>query len=170
MVRWNGLTAFLLPSSIQFKIILGWFSQLSVLTSAWVMISRFVGLSPTSGSVLTAQSLEPASDSVSPSLPAPPLLAVCFSLSKINKCKKRKKKKEKKVFKVLSLFSQSRWWRLNLGLSGKNWALATSQLLKSWNQIGSHYPNFLSYVLFRIILAFYHSNCQQPSFSEKWCH
>ena len=41
------------------------------LTSAQVMISWFVGLSPTSGSVLTAQSLEPASDSVSPSLSVP---------------------------------------------------------------------------------------------------
>ena len=38
------------------------------LTSAQVMISQFVGSSPASGSVLTAQSLEPASDSVSPSL------------------------------------------------------------------------------------------------------
>ena len=37
-------------------------------TLAQVMISRFVSLSPLSGSVLTAQSLEPASDSVSPSL------------------------------------------------------------------------------------------------------
>ena len=37
-------------------------------TSTQVMISRFVGSSPTSGSVLTAQSLEPVSDSVSPSL------------------------------------------------------------------------------------------------------
>ena len=36
--------------------------------STQVMISRFVGLSPTSGSLLTVQSLEPASDSVSPSL------------------------------------------------------------------------------------------------------
>ena len=47
-------------------------------TSAQVMISRFVGSSPTSGSGLTAQSLEPVSDSVSPSLSAPPLLAVSF--------------------------------------------------------------------------------------------
>ena len=37
-------------------------------TSAQVMISRSVGSSPTLGSVLTAQSLEPAWDSVSPSL------------------------------------------------------------------------------------------------------
>ena len=50
------------------------------LTSAAVMISRFVGLSPVSGSVLTVQSLEPASDSVSPSLSAPPLLTRCLSL------------------------------------------------------------------------------------------
>ena len=50
------------------------------LASAQVMISRFVGLSPTSGSVLTAQSLEPVSDSVSPSLFAPSLLALCLSL------------------------------------------------------------------------------------------
>ena len=42
-------------------------------TSAQVMISWVVGLSPASGSVLTAQSLEPASDSVSPSLSAAPL-------------------------------------------------------------------------------------------------
>ena len=38
------------------------------LTSAQLMISRSVSSSPTSGSVLTARSLEPASDSVSPSL------------------------------------------------------------------------------------------------------
>ena len=37
-------------------------------TSAQVMISRSVSSSPTSGSVLTAQSPEPVSDSVSPSL------------------------------------------------------------------------------------------------------
>ena len=53
--------------------------------SAQVMISQSVSLSPTSGSVLTAQSLEPASDSVSPSLSAPPPLVLYLSLSKINK-------------------------------------------------------------------------------------
>ena len=37
-------------------------------TSAQVKTSRFVSLSPASGSVLTAWSLQPASDSVSPSL------------------------------------------------------------------------------------------------------
>ena len=40
-------------------------------TSAQVMISQLAGSSPGSGSVLTAQSLEPASDSVSPSLSLP---------------------------------------------------------------------------------------------------
>ena len=44
-------------------------------TSAQVMISRSVSSSPASGSVLTAQSLEPASDSVSPSLSVPPPVA-----------------------------------------------------------------------------------------------
>ena len=64
--------------------------------SAQVMISQFVGSSPASGSVLTAQSLEPASDSVSASLSAPPPLAfslslsLSLSLSKINKLKKKK--------------------------------------------------------------------------------
>ena len=42
------------------------------LTSAQLMISQFVGLSPVLDFVLTAQSLEPASDSVSPSLSDPP--------------------------------------------------------------------------------------------------
>ena len=41
-------------------------------TSAQVMISRFMGLSPSLGSVMTAWNLEPALDSVSPSLcPSP---------------------------------------------------------------------------------------------------
>ena len=60
-----------------------WVAQsVKQLTSVQVMISQFVGLSPELGSVLTAGSLEPASDSVSPSLSAPP--SAC-SLSKINK-------------------------------------------------------------------------------------
>ena len=53
--------------------------------SAQVMISRFVSSSPASGSVLTAQSLDPASDSVSPSLSAHPVLMLCLSLSLKNK-------------------------------------------------------------------------------------
>ena len=56
----------------------GWLSQ--------VMISQFMGSSPTSGSALTARSLEPASDSVSPSLSLCllPAQALSLSLSKIN--------------------------------------------------------------------------------------
>uniref|UniRef100_A0A8C8Y6X7 Kinesin family member 13A n=1 Tax=Panthera leo TaxID=9689 RepID=A0A8C8Y6X7_PANLE len=50
-------------------------------TSAQVMISRSVSSSSASGSVLTAQSLEPVSDSVSPSLSDPPLFMLCLSLS-----------------------------------------------------------------------------------------
>ena len=51
------------------------------LTSAQVMISQSVSSSPASGSVLMAQSLEPASDSVSPSLYAPPPLTPYLPLS-----------------------------------------------------------------------------------------
>ena len=58
-------------------------------TSAQVMISQFVGSSPTLGSVLTARSLEAASDSVSLSL-CPSPITPCLCLSKINKCKKKK--------------------------------------------------------------------------------
>ena len=70
-----------------------WVAQsVECLTLAQVMISWFIGSSPTSGSVLTAQSPEPALDSVSPSLSAPLQHMLCLSLSlylsKINKCKK----------------------------------------------------------------------------------
>ena len=58
------------------------------LTLVQVMVSQFVSSSPVSGSVLTAQSLEPSSDSVSPSLSASPQLVLAcslpLSLSKIN--------------------------------------------------------------------------------------
>ena len=50
-------------------------------TSAQVTISQLMSLSPALGSVLIAQSLEPASDSVSVSLPlCPSLLMLCLSL------------------------------------------------------------------------------------------
>ena len=45
-------------------------------TSAQVTISRSVSSSPASGSGLMARSLEPVSDSVPPSLSAPPLLVL----------------------------------------------------------------------------------------------
>ena len=65
-----------------------WVAQLvKPLTLAQVMISQFVSLSLVLCSVLTARSLEPALDSVSPSLSAPPLLMLCLSLS----FKKKKK-------------------------------------------------------------------------------
>ena len=54
--------------------------SVELLISAQVMISRSMGSSPASGSVLTAQSLEPVSDSVSPSLSAPPLFMLSLSL------------------------------------------------------------------------------------------
>ena len=54
--------------------------------SAQVMILWFVSSSPMLGSVLTDSSeLEPASDSVSPSLSVPNLLTLCLSLSLKNK-------------------------------------------------------------------------------------
>ena len=55
------------------------------------MISQFMSSSPASGSGLTAQNLEPASGSVSPSLSAPSPLG--FSLSKVNT--------KKNYFKIL---------------------------------------------------------------------
>ena len=64
------------------------------LTLAQVMISQFVSSSPTSGSVLTTKRLEPASDSVSPSLSAPPPLMLCLSLCPKNKKKKKNLKKK----------------------------------------------------------------------------
>ena len=63
-----------------------WVAQyLERLTLAQAMIFWSVSSSPASGSVLTAWSLEPASDSVSPSLSAPSLLMLCLSLSLKNK-------------------------------------------------------------------------------------
>ena len=50
------------------------------LISAQVVIPRSVSLSPALGSVLTAQSLEPALDPLSPPLSAPP----CLSKIRIN--------------------------------------------------------------------------------------
>ena len=68
-------------------------------TLAEVTISQFLGSGPVSGSVLTGQSLEPASDSGSPSLSVPPPLRLCsLCLLKMNKCLKilKKEKKEEK--------------------------------------------------------------------------
>ena len=51
-------------------------------TSARVMLSRSMNSSPALGSVRTAWSLEPALDSVSLPLFAPPLLSVSLSVSR----------------------------------------------------------------------------------------
>ena len=59
-----------------------WVSQLVKRpTLAQVKISRFVGSSPIRLCSVTAGSLEPASVSLSPSLSAPPLFALCLFLS-----------------------------------------------------------------------------------------
>ena len=57
------------------------------LTSAQAMISQLMSLSPTLGSVLTVWSLEPASNSVSPSLslPLPRSSSVSLCLKKEDK-------------------------------------------------------------------------------------
>ena len=68
------------------------------LTSAQVMISRFMSSNLVLGSVLTAQSLEPALDSVSHSLSLP--LPHCLSLSLKNKYTLKKKKKKSLTKKV----------------------------------------------------------------------
>ena len=55
-----------------------WVAQsVRCLTLAQAMISLFVSSSPALGSVLTAQSLEPVSDSVSPSLSLSLSLSLC---------------------------------------------------------------------------------------------
>ena len=56
------------------------------LTSAQVMILQFVSRSPALGSVLTARSLGPASDSVSPSLSVSPQLVLSLSICLSQKC------------------------------------------------------------------------------------
>ena len=67
-----------------------WVAQLvKCWTSAQVIVSSFMGSIPGLGSVLTAQSLEPASDCVSP-LSTPPLFTLCVSLSLSSKFKKLK--------------------------------------------------------------------------------
>ena len=60
-------------------------------TSAQVTISRSASSSPASGSgLMMAQSLEPVSDSVSPSLSAPPPFMLCLSLCLKNKINVKK--------------------------------------------------------------------------------
>ena len=70
------------------------------LTSAQVMILHFVGLSPALCSVLTAQSLKSASDSVSSLLSVPSMHTLCVSLS-FSKIKKKNIKKLIKTIKCM---------------------------------------------------------------------
>ena len=80
------------PLNYKYTVLRGaWVAQsVKQSTSAQVMISRFVGSNPALGSVLTAQSLEAASDSASPSLSAPPsACSLPLSLSKIKNFFKR---------------------------------------------------------------------------------
>ena len=88
------LTFHLVPSDFKRNISGGaWVAQsVKGPTSAQVMISQVVSLSPMSGSVLTARSLEPASDSLSPSVSHPPLLTLSLAFSKINTTFKKRKK------------------------------------------------------------------------------
>ena len=80
-------------------------------TSAQVVISQFMNLSPTSGSMLTAQSLEPASDSVSPSLSAPSPLTLCLSVSQIQ-INILKKEEEEEEIRYLNSGAYHRAWHL----------------------------------------------------------
>ena len=77
----------------------GWLSWLSS-NLAQVMISWFIGLSPASVSVLTAQSLEPASDSVSPCHSLCPSPAHTLSLSFKNKQMLKKNLKKEYIFYI----------------------------------------------------------------------
>ena len=74
-------------------------SEVSDFGSGHDLTVQFVSLSPMLGSMLTARSLEPASDSVSPSLPATLQLMLCLSLSLRNKHYKFFKKRKEKVQK-----------------------------------------------------------------------
>ena len=93
-------------------------------TSAQVMILRFMSSSPESGSVLTARSLESASDSVFPSLslPHPHSCPVSLCLKK-NKTKKKFliKRKEFHYGKVLSADGYSEQLFMEWSMSNEVW-------------------------------------------------
>ena len=79
-------------------------------TLAQVMISWLMGSSPTSGSVLRAQSLEPALDSVSSALCAPSLLVLSFEKKKKkqNKIKIKKNFFNKEIENLKNIINQGR--------------------------------------------------------------
>ena len=101
-------------------------------TLARVTISHFMSSNPASGSVLTAWSLEPASDPVS----APPRLTLCLFVSKINE--QKKEKEERKVGRK----GMGRWVS---GLVGRKegWfcVIHTEQLLLSACNMASLVPH-----------------------------
>ena len=86
----------------------GWLSRFRHHTSAQVMISQLVGSSPASGSVLTAQNLEPASDSVSPS-PLPHSRSVSVSLSLSLSLKNKYTLQKKKDFWTFHSMEWTLW-------------------------------------------------------------
>ena len=129
------------------------------LTSAQVMISRFVSSSPLRGSVLTAWSLDPAWNSVSPSLSAPPLLILCLYLSKINKCSKKVLGDEKKLTRIPSATRSEQgrtqhqiptWWDRKCVLKTHSWLLlvvgpssSEGGLVVALEHWGTHWPGLL---------------------------
>ena len=94
----------------------GWLSQLSIWLLVWgqVTISQFISWSPASG--LRADSAEPAWDSLSFSLSAPPLLVLSLPLSQNQKKKKTKTKTQRgcsvlrRGFFVRSTGCLCKWW------------------------------------------------------------
>ena len=83
------------------------------LTSAQVMILQLVGSSPTSGSVLTAGSLEPASDSPSPPPPSLPRPLPHPALSSRSLSKIKTKKKKLKIY-LSSVTTDKGHWHVEL--------------------------------------------------------
>ena len=84
-------------------------------TLAQVMISQLMSSSPASDSVLTARSLEPALDSVSPSLSAPNPLAFCLRVShKINELKKKRNQSLKTM--LINVWESEHCLKLFLGV------------------------------------------------------
>ena len=127
-------------------------------TSAQVMLSWFGTLSPALGSVPTAQSLEPASDSVSPSLslPLPCSRSVSPCLSKINK--------HKKIFflkvvsswesNVLQIHSSAPHLPFNLA-SFKIWHSQLIFLSGTWSSCRAKRGLYQSNIMKNILLVFY---------------
>ena len=105
--------------------------------SAQVMISWFVDSSPVLGSVLTAQRLEPVSDSASPSLSAPPPLMVCLSLKNKQTLKKKKLSCGQmdlylfQMYKSSGLDSGFFFFYFSAGTRWKAWPSANFKYLKS---------------------------------------